>query len=156
MNRMLICLAYLLAACGSRRVDPLPERDASGWTRAGSPRTFDADNLWQYVDGDNERYLQAGVQRTVTAHYRYRDGLEAVADVYEMSAAAGARRIFEAEPAEGSHPIALGDAARHYGQSLTFCQGPNFVRLTVYQEAPQAAGALVVLGKAIAARLGPR
>jgi hypothetical protein len=156
MSRAFFAVLCLLAACGSRQSNPFPERDSTGWDRSAAPRTFDAKNLWQFIDGDAERYLQAGVRRALTAPYRHRSQLEAVADVYEMASPAGARRIFDAEPAEGSRPVVLGDAGRHYGQSLTFCKGPRFVRLTLYQEAPQGAEALTALAAAIDARLGPK
>ena len=146
----------VLAACGSRQSSPFPEREAKGWVLSGQPRAFDAENLWQYIDGDVERFLQAGVRRALTARYRFRETYEAVADIYEMSAAAGARRIFDAEPASGSRPLTLGDAGRHYGQSLTFCKGSRFVRLTMYQDTPEAAEALSSLAAAIEARLGPK
>jgi NAD-dependent dihydropyrimidine dehydrogenase PreA subunit len=129
--------------------------DAPGWTKAGETRSFEAADLWKYVDGDAERYLRAGIRRTFTANYRYEDTVEAVADVHWMDAARGAVAIFESEPPTGSRPVALGDAGRSYGQSLTFRQGPFFVRLVAYQDTPQTERALATLAQAIAARLRP-
>jgi polyferredoxin len=135
----------------------LPESgDVPGWTKVGETRQFEAADLWKYVDGDAERYLRAGVHRTLTANYRYGDGagiMEAVADIYLMEAPRGAASIFEAESSAGSRPVALGDAGRSYGQSVTFHQGPFFVRLTAYQDTPRTEPVLVSLGQAIAARL---
>ena len=124
-----------------------PDR-AAGWVRTGEARTFAASDLWRYVDGDAERYLRAGVRRTFTAGYRCQDGTEAVADMHEMAAAEGARAIFESESAAGSRPVAIGEAGRLYGQSLTFRRGRYFVRLTAYQDAPGIGDALVRLGTA--------
>jgi polyferredoxin len=128
--------------------------DVPGWTKEGETRSFDAADLWKYVDGDAERYLRAGVRRTLTAHYRYGDAVEAVADIHLMDAARGAAAIYESEPAAGSRPVALGDAGRSYGQSLTFRRGAFFVRLVAYQDTPQTERALVSLGQGIEARLG--
>jgi hypothetical protein len=105
------------------------------------------------VDGDAERYLRAGVRRTLTANYRYGDTVEAVADIHLMEAPRGAASIFEAEPSAGSRSLALGDAGRSYGQSLTFRRGPYFVRLVAYQDAPQTERALLNLAQGIEARL---
>jgi hypothetical protein len=135
------------------RVQPalLPETgEAAGWAKSGATRAFPAANLWQYVDGDAERYIAAGIERTLTARYRYQDKLDAVADVHVMGTPEGARRIFEAEPATGSRAAALGDAGRSYGASVTFRKGRYFVRLTAYEEAP---GPLEALARAIEARL---
>jgi ferredoxin len=127
--------------------------DAPGWMKVGEARLFEAVDLWKYVDGDAERYLRAGVRRTLTANYRYGDAVEAVADIYLMEAPRGAAAIFESEPSSGSRPVALGDAGRSYGQSLTFRQGAFFVRLVAYEDTPQTERALVSLAQAIAARL---
>jgi polyferredoxin len=127
--------------------------DAPGWTKVSETRQFEAADLWKYVDGDAERYLRAGVRRTLTANYRYKGTLEAVADIHLMNAPRGAASIFESEPSAGSRPVALGDAGRSYGQSLTFRQGPFFVRLVAYQDTPQTERALVSLAQAIERRL---
>jgi ferredoxin len=135
----------------------LPESgDAPGWTKAGETRLFEAGDLWKYVDGDAERYLRAGVRRTLTANYRYGDTVEAVADVHLMGAPEGARSIFESEPSAGSRPLALGDSGRSYGQSLTFREGPFFVRLVAYQDVPQTERVLASLGRAIERRLAQK
>jgi polyferredoxin len=124
-----------------------------GWAK-GETRAFEAADLWKYVDGDAERYLRAGVRRTLTASYRNDDGLEAVADIHQMETPQGARAIYESEPAAGSRPVALGDAGRSYGQSLTFRRGRFFVRLVAYRDTPQTEPALVSLGQGIERRLG--
>jgi len=127
--------------------------DAPGWTKSSATRQFAAEDLWKYVDGDAERYLRAGVRYTQTAAYRFRDTIEAVADVHRMESAAAATAFFESEPAAGSRPIAFGDGGRSYGQSVTIHKGPFFVRLVAYQETAETETALVGLGGAIAKRL---
>ena len=49
--------------------------------------------------------------------------------------------------------MALGDAGRSYGQSVTFRRGPFFIRLVAYQDASQTERALLSLAQAIDARL---
>ncbi len=144
----------ILLSREAKSVSWLPETgDAPGWTKARETRRFEAGDLWKYVDGDAERYLRAGVRRTLTANYRYGSTLEAVADVYRMGSPAGAASIFESEPSTGSRRVALGDAGRSYGQSVTFRRGPFFVRLVAYQDAPETEPALLQLGRAIDDRL---
>jgi len=128
--------------------------EVPGWIRSGAPRVFDAGDLWKYVDGDAERYLQAGVQQTLTANYRYQNRLDAVADVHIMSAVKGAVALFESESAAGSRPIPLGDAGRSYGQSVTFRKERFFVRLVAYEDSPKTETALIALARGIALRLG--
>jgi hypothetical protein len=124
-----------------------------GWSKSGKTRAFPAARLWEYIDGDAERYVQAGVDQTLTTDYRYGKNIEAVADIFIMSAAAGAARVFESQPATGNQPIQLGDAARLYKGSLTLRKGRYFVRLVAYQDAPEVSEALLALGRAIAGKL---
>jgi hypothetical protein len=84
--------------------------EVPGWVKSGEVRTFEAADLWKYVDGDAERYLRAGVQRTLSAEYRFRDQLDAVVDIHAMGTSAGVMSISESEPGGGSHSIPLGDA----------------------------------------------
>ena len=127
--------------------------EVPGWIKSGGTRVFDAGDLWKYVDGDAERYLQAGVQQTFTANYRYQNRLDAVADVHIMSAVKGTVTLFESEYAAGSRPIPLGDTGRSYGQSLTFRKNRFFVRMVAYEDSAELEAALMSLGRGIAARL---
>jgi len=77
------------------------ERGWSGWTGRHetdqpprepvrvSTRVFDSRRSREYVDGDAERYLPAGIQQTCTTNHRYLDRLKAVADVHRMTRAKG-------------------------------------------------------------------
>jgi polyferredoxin len=147
----------ILLAWQPKSVSWLPETgEAPGWTKAAETRSFEAADLWKYVDGDAERYVRAGVRRTLTANYRFGDTVEAVADTHQMGTPQGAASLFASEPSAGSRPVALGDAGRSYGQSVTFRRGPFFVRLTAYQDTPQTESALISLGQAIDRRLAGR
>lgn len=148
-----IMTAECRSKSGSRQDTIFPEsNEAAGWTK-GETRTFEAGNLWEYIDGDAEKYVQAGVQRTLTSDYRYREKIEATADVYVMGSPDGARKIFDSESTAGSQPINLGDAARSAKGSITFRKGNYFVRIIAYHEAPEMGEALVALGRTIERRL---
>jgi hypothetical protein len=125
----------------------------SGWAKSGEIRTFAASELSNYIDGDAEKYLKAGVRSTSTADYKFSDQTQAVADIYTMSTADGAKGIFESEPALGAESAPIGDAARLYSQSLVFRKGPYLVRIVAYQISPQLGKALVALGHEIERKL---
>jgi hypothetical protein len=146
----------LLVSCASKR-GPLSFFPASNevpeWSKMGETRTFKSRDLWQYIDGDAEKYIRAGVQETLTANYRYQDSVDAVADIHVMASEAGPRQIMDSEPAIGSEPLELGDSARSYGASLIFRKGPYLVRLVAYKQSPKVPQALLELGRAIEKRL---
>lgn len=127
--------------------------EVAGWTRAPEIRTFSPDQLSEYIDGDAEKYIKAGVKSTSTADYKYKDQIQVVVDVYTMSSPVGAKNIFDSEPAMDAQTPSLGDAARLYSQSLVFRKGPYLVRMVAYQEAPQLTQAMLDLARALEAKL---
>ena len=130
--------------------------EVAGWTTTASIRTFEAADLWKYIDGDAERYLKAGVRRVSTTDCRFQDKVDAVVDIYTMGSAEGAEKIFKSEPAADVKPIQLGDDARLSSQSLVFRKGAYLVRIVAYEESAEIQQALLQLGHGIEPRLAER
>jgi len=157
---ILIMLAVALlsdASCNRQPTKPAAlfpaSNEVAGWVKSGDIRTFEAADLWKYIDGEAERYLKAGVQRVFTADYRYQNKVDAVVDIYAMGRAEGARRIFDSEPAGDANPVRLGNGAHLYGQSLVIRKGLYLVRIVAYQESAETPQAIVELGRNIEWRL---
>ena len=155
---MILSLASLLAACRSKApsgsVDFFPETKAvQGWVKSSDTRTFEASHLWEYIDGDAEKYIQAGVVKTLTSDYRFNDKVDATADVYVMAKPEGAKKIYDSEAAAENHAVGVGEGGRTANGSLTFHQGPYFVRLVAYEDSPEMTKALTDLASAISSRL---
>jgi len=151
-------LALTLASCGptttSQNEDLFPKSDEmAGWVRTGDTRTFVAEDLWEYIDGDAERYIQAGVEKTLTADYKFRDHTDAVVDIHIMKNPDGPKKLMEAEGSAHSQPATVGDDARVYPTSLVFRKGRYLIRVVAYEEGPDLNKALVEFGKAIEKRL---
>lgn len=152
-------LALTLASCSPTTApqteDLFPKSDElAGWVRTGETRTFAAANLWEYINGDAERYVQAGVEQTLTADYRYQNKADAVVDIHIMKSADGPRKLLESESAADSKSARVGEDARLYATSLVFRKGPYLVRVIAYEERPEIGKALVELGQAIEKKLG--
>ena len=155
-----LILAGLWVGCRSQAhttaVDFFPASNtAPGWVKSSETRTFEASHLWEYIDGDADKYVEAGVVKTLTSDYKFNGKIDAAVDVYVMGDAAGARKIYDSESAEGSQPITMGDAGRYAKGSLTFRQGPYFVRLVAYEDSPEIAEGLTDLAHAVSSRLSP-
>lgn len=142
--------ASTIAACRQHAASPATmfPSSAPGWSMSPEVRTFSPDRLSEYIDGDAEKYLKAGVKSTSTADYKFNNQVQVVVDVYTMSSPAAAKTIFDSEPAMDAQTPTLGDAARLYTQSLIFRKGPYLVRMVAYQESPQLPPALLDLGHA--------
>ena len=141
--------------CKKKIVDPFPASGAvAGWEKSGKTQSFDAANLWQYIDGGAEQYISAGVVGVSTSDYKFQGSLEATVDVYTMKTADGAKTIFDADPPTAdSKSVPLGDAGRLYGQSVVFRKGPTLVRITAFESAPGESDALMALAHGVEGKL---
>jgi len=151
-----IAIAALAASAGCKKkaVDPMPPSGAvAGWEKSADTRVYAAKDLWQYIDGDAEQYLAAGVVSTSTSDYKYQNQLDAVVDVYTMGDSAGARKILESGGSSGAKNVQVGDAGIAYEQSVTFRKGPYLVRIVAYESTPSAQQALLALAHGVEARL---
>lgn len=148
-------IAVLVAGSGCRKErNPFPASDAvAGWQKTDATRTFAAKDLWQYIDGDAEHFVKAGVVTTSTADYTYNGQLEAVVDVHAMSAPEGAHTIFATGRSSEAKPIQLGDEGVQYAQSVSFRKGRYVVHIVAYETKPDAPQALVALARGVESRL---
>ena len=147
-RRWMLAVAVLAIAgtlvctgCKKKAVDPFPATNSvAGWEKTSDTRTYAAKDLWQYIDGDAEQYISAGVVSTATSDYKYQGKLEAVVDVYTMSDSAGATKILDAGQTKDA-------------KSVTFRKGPYLVRIVAYESTPDGPQALGSLAHGVEAKL---
>lgn len=153
---MVITAIALLTAVGCKKtaINPFPASGAvSGWDKTSDTRVFAAKDLWQYIDGDAEQYISAGVVSTSTSDYKYKGKLEAVVDVYTMGDPGGASRILDTGQTKDAKTVILGDAGVAYAQSIIFRKGPNLVRIVAYESTPGTPDALLALAHGVEGKL---
>ena len=65
----------------------LPEsNEAAGWTRGEEIRFFDADNLYEFINGAAENFLIYGFKKVVTADYdNAEQPSQIVVEIYQMA-----------------------------------------------------------------------
>jgi hypothetical protein len=144
----------ICSACKKKTIDPFPASGViSGWQKTGQTRVFEARDLWQYIDGDSEQYIQAGVVSTTTSDYSYQSRLEAVVDVHTMGNPVGAQKILETGQSKDARAVQIGDAGIAYAQSVAFRKGPYLVRIVAYQALPDGQQALMALAHGVEAKL---
>ena len=157
-NRIIGLLAIAVvtvgAGCKKKVFDPFPASGAvAGWEKTSDTRTFAAEDLWQYIDGDAEQYIQAGVVYTSTSDYKYQNQLEATVDVYTMGNSAGAQKILGKSQSKDAKTVSLGDAGIAFAQSVIFRKGPYLVRIVAYEDTPDAQQSLMALAHGVETKL---
>jgi hypothetical protein len=151
---MMIVAAVASTGCKKKGSDPFPASGAvAGWEKTAETRTFAAKNLSDYIDGDAEQYISAGVISTSTSDYKYQGQLEATVDVHTMSDPAGARKILETGVTSDAKRIAVGDECVQYAQSITFRKGTRLVRIVAYESTADGPQALLALAHGVEAKL---
>ncbi len=151
----LLALALLLTAEGCRNSkQPFPASGVvAGWQKTSDTRTYAAKDLWQYIDGEAEEYLSAGVVSASTSDYKYQDGLEAAVDIFTMGNSADAAKMFGSKSEKGGRSVQMGDQGVAYNQSVTFRKGPYLVHIVGYESTPDAPQALLALAHGVEAKL---
>lgn len=151
-----VAIAIMIAGAGCKKakVDPFPVTGAiAGWQKTSETRVFPAKDLWQYIDGDSEQYIQAGVVTTSTSDYSYQNKVDAVVDVYTMGDSAGASKILAGDKSKNGKSISLGDEGVAFEQSVAFRKGPALVRIVAYSSTPETPQALIALAQGVEAKL---
>ncbi|MGB8259808.1 MAG: DUF6599 family protein [Terracidiphilus sp.] len=149
-----ILVAPAATGCKKSQADPFPASGAaSGWQKTSETRTFAAKDLWQYIDGDAEQYLAAGVVTTSTSDYKYNNQLEAVVDIHTMKDAAGAHKVLTTGQTSDARAVQLGDECLAYAQSIGFRKDATLVRIVAYQGGADTPRALESLARAITGKL---
>ena len=149
-----LIVPFICTGCKTSHVNAFPaSNEIAGWQKSGETRVFEAKDLWQYIDGDSEQYIKAGVVSTSTSDYKYQAQVEAVVDVYTMGDAAGARKILETGQGADAKAVQIGDAGVAYAQSVSFRKGPYLVRIVAYQSAADVPQALIALAHGVDAKL---
>ena len=151
---VMIVAAVAGTGCKKKASNPFPASNAiAGWQKTSDTRVFAAKDLWQYIDGDAEQYVSAGVVSTSTSDYKYQGKLEATVDVYTMGDAAGARKILETGKTNEAKAVQVGDAGIAYAQSIIFRKGTALVRIVAYESTPDTPQALLALAHGVEAKL---
>jgi hypothetical protein len=142
-----VCAAL---ACSGGGGGGFPALD--GWEQTGEVRVFDADNLWEYINGAAELFVAYNVQTCETADLSSGDVVVAL-DLYEMGTPLNAFGIFSRERA-GDHVTVSGatDAMVSAPYLALLVKGSTYAKVNVLEGELTAEGGRAML-EALAAEL---
>jgi len=163
----LILLAATIAACGvgdppqakhPPSVAPAFElptgTDLPGWTRVTDPEHYEAHNLWDYINGQADFFIDYGFVRVDTAEYRPNaTSSSVVLEIYRMGRPVEAFGIFAAERTRDDRSLEIGGDAYLGTNVLGFWQGEHYVKLTSFDEGPEVRQSLIDLAEEIDSRI---
>jgi hypothetical protein len=128
--------------------------DLPGWSLATEPMHFEADNLWEYINGQADFFIDYGFVRVDTAEYRNdQESSSVVLEIYRMGRPQEAFGIFAAERTPDDRPLEIGAQAYLGTNVLGFWQAEQYVKLTSFDEGPAVEQFLIELANEISARI---
>ncbi len=135
---IMIMLIVIFCCSKEKKKEPeqaLPENalvtKLSDFERSSEIRTYDAENLRQYIDGAAEQFMRYGFEKLATAEYVRNDTTLAV-DVYLFSSVHGAFLIYSKHSDTLSEYADLGTASFISHGELFFCRDKYFVYLNCF------------------------
>ncbi|MBC7187138.1 MAG: hypothetical protein H5U38_08905 [Calditrichaeota bacterium] len=128
--------------------------DLPGWERSQPLQFFGPDNLWEYIDGAADLYLEYGFQAVVAAEYMTADSARSLTvEVYRMATPLGGFGIYAAERSPEDSIVAVGVQGRLSENTLNFWKGPFYVKLTSFDVAEDVPQVLTRAAQRIAQRI---
>jgi hypothetical protein len=145
-----------IAAAGEGEKPVLPPSGFSpGWILEGPIKSYTEDDLFEYVNGEAELYLQYGFKDLVSGFYlnakNEKQGLSA--DVYRMASPLEAFGIYSRYRGMGARIVEIGQEGFVSAAQLMFCQGRYFVQLNASGTTNLNAGVFLALARVISANL---
>ena len=107
-----------------------------GWKNDGF-RFYNADTVFEYIDGEAEIYFPYGFESLATTTYMKNEDYTLVADVYKMGSLLDAFGIYSNYIYSDADIVDIGGQGFVDGYQMMFYKGDYFVRLSAYNEPEQ-------------------
>lgn len=132
-----------------------------GWVAGKSgPKhleTFNAENLFEKIDGRAESFIQYDVKGMAYAYYHPHgdESNEIQLYIFEMASPLKAMGKFGSEKAEGATPVPVGTEGYTAAGSLLFHAGPYYTQIVSTQDNPKFSAFALDLARRVAAKQKP-
>jgi hypothetical protein len=155
--RALLAAAVVASSFGGNVKDlaPLLPVKIAAFAASGPDAVFDRKTLYDYMDGGAEVFLAFDFREVLVRRYKKTDGNEIILDIYDMGSAAEAYGMLSLDRSAEASNAEVGQESRFGFGLLRFRQGRYFVSIMTTAEDEEADRAVLELGKAAAAKLGP-
>jgi Family of unknown function (DUF6599) len=128
--------------------DLLP-REIQGWKALGEDSVYDADTLFDYINGGAELYRAFNVRRVVARPFEKEGAPDIYADVYDMETAKDAYGVYHHELRSGES-VGIGQESEYAKGSLAFWKERYFVSIMALKETQESKAVVLALGKSVA------
>jgi len=136
-------LALLLPAAG----------EVGGWTAEGESDRYDAESLWEYIDGSADKFLVYGFRRMLVQDYVSEARGELKVEIYEHESPLYAFGIYSQLRSPGLAVYDIGAEAFGDEYSINFRKDRYYVRVSIFEKSAELLDAARSFASAIAGRI---
>jgi hypothetical protein len=129
---------------------PLP---LSGWATKEAPRRYTPENLYEYIDGAAEAFIDADFRDLISQEYEAPGGRSLTVDLYRHADAACAFGIYSQERPRQGPFLSLGVQGYYERGILNFVKGDTYVKLAAFGLGDTDRQQLLDAATAVAARI---
>lgn len=115
---------------------------------------FYSSNLFEYIDGGADVYLDYGLVALLHQEYKS-SSADITLDVYDLGSPGNAFGIYAAESSPDYHFLRVGAEGYGTNEILNFLQGKFYVKLSAFSDTEKTGPMLERLAQAVAQRMGP-
>ncbi len=119
------------------------------WTLENSePTRYNADTLFDYIDGNAEVYRSLGVKEVYAYHWSNPEGVEILLDIFDMGDSASAYGAYHHDIRD-QKDIGLGAESEGMNNSLAFWKDRYFISIVGMGDSPELIQTVMELGKIV-------
>jgi hypothetical protein len=131
-----------------------PGKDVfKGWEIKDSIEIYNVDNLYYYIDGGADIYIEYGFLEAATCKYFNSSGSDIRIEIYRMTSDTAAFGIFTINSSDNGEQVEFGNLAYLYNYNLDFWKGPWFVRCTSVKKDVGSMDTLILIAGLVNAKI---
>lgn len=146
-----LCTA-VVSLCAQETMFP----DIQGWKCTPEEKSYDANNLWDIIDGAADLYLLYGFQDLHIVRYMNADSAEIKIELYRHSTSTNAFGMYSQERDTAYHFIEMGTEGYMQDGVLNFLTGTYYIKLSTFQSGEPTQKAMRMLAQEIDAKLNQK
>jgi len=132
----------------------LPENGfIPNWNIKDSIETYKGDDLFMYINGGADLYLEYGFEEAAAGRYLNYMSNNIHVDIYKMSSIDAAYGIFTLGSTSKGKPLELGDQSLLYDYYLDLWKGPYFMRFTANKKDNGMIDTLLIFARSIDSKI---
>ena len=129
-------------------------RQTGPWNAQDPDSTYDAETIFDYIDGAGEVYRAYNMRRCLSRRYTAEDAPAIVLDIFDMGSSADAFGVFTHD--RDGKPVNAGQEGLYRPGWLSFWKGRFFVSIFMERETEAAKEAAFALARAVDSLIGER